>query len=301
MNVKLLVLFLLTVVIIMYIITTKVERYSQNTLTYVDFWSGFGGIDETIEYFAKQLESSRNLTFYSTFGNTPLKNNTINIQFSGESYCRDTTKFDLNLIHRKTDVENKIVFFPLFMSIVYKDKLLDKLKGRNRYGFPKKSKFCLFVVSNGNGKIRNDFFNNLNSVKKVDSCGSHLNNTGVYAPRDIESYLAFISQYKFMICFENLSQDYYLTEKLAYAYAGNTIPIYYGAPQVTHWFDMNSFFYISNQSDFKSTIDKILYLDQNHEKYMNMWQKPLFNTVPDELSLPKIVEKSKYVLGNSIK
>ncbi len=99
---------------------------------------------------------------------------------------------------------------PLFTSVWFQDNLWSRLQNRNN--FRGKTKFCLFVVTNGKGLVRNEFFKKLNSVRKVDSCGSFMNNTGIFAPRDVESYLNFISQYKFMICFENAKQDYYLTE-----------------------------------------------------------------------------------------
>src|SRR5690606_11217249 len=58
---------------------------------------------------------------------------------------------------------------------------------------PIKNKFCNFIYSNPNAKIRNEFFRILSNYKKVDSAGKHLNNLG-YRVKD---KLAFIDQYKF--------------------------------------------------------------------------------------------------------
>lgn len=50
-----------------------------------------------------------------------------------------------------------------------------------------------------------------------------------------------ISPYKYHIAIENCSTPYYWTEKLADAYLGNSFPFYYGAPNVSEYFDNRAF------------------------------------------------------------
>ena len=41
-----------------------------------------------------------------------------------------------------------------------------------------------------------------------------------------------LSKYKFNICFENIAQNYYVTEKIIDCFVAGTIPIYFGAPNI---------------------------------------------------------------------
>lgn len=279
---------------------------------YIDFSDGFKGDDHVLVYLKTALAlaqksplPSKKIVFYSVF-NTPdyfkslmkifNKVDSIKIQVSGESYHRTDIDFDLNLIHEKTNIQMKIVFFPYFTWMAYSNNLWHLLKNRP---FIPKTKFCLFVVSNGNCPVRNIFFKKLNAIKKVDSCGKFLNNTGINPPKDIIEYLNFISQYKFMICFENQQVDYYLTEKLLNAYAGNSIPIYYGAPNVLKWFNEESFLYLKNsfESNMDDIINLILSIDRSESLYKRVHSKNLIENIPEELDINQIVKKSKKVLS----
>lgn len=72
-----------------------------------------------------------------------------------------------------------------------------------------KTKFCCFVISNDvDGDLSNrriELFQNINKWKTVDSAGGVLNNTGYKAPRGID-FLRWMSQYRYMICIDVLSQ-----------------------------------------------------------------------------------------------
>lgn len=94
-------------------------------------------------------------------------------------------------------------------------------------------KFCCFVSSdNGNlegWKLRCDFFQYLcDNYKRVDAGGKINNNLGYYVPREENKYIEWVSDYKFMLCFENSRGSGYLTEKIFTAYAAGSIPIYWG-------------------------------------------------------------------------
>lgn len=92
----------------------------------------------------------------------------------------------------------------------------------------KREKFCAYVVSNGGLRgiryLREDFFDKLNSYKKVDSGGRHRNNIGHF----VADKHKWLQDYKFNLCFENSSYPGYLTEKLFDAYNAGCVPIYWG-------------------------------------------------------------------------
>ena len=143
-----------------------------------------------------------------------------------------------------------------------------------------KKDFCCFIVSNPNCKQRNTFYELLNQYKKVDSLGQFKKNSDILngIPRGSEEYYKIISKYKFIICFENVSQQYYLTEKIYNAFKSNVIPIYYGDPNITDIFNENTFINIKSPNDFSQTIELIKQLDNNDELYNNYFkEQPVLN------------------------
>jgi hypothetical protein len=140
------------------------------------------------------------------------------------------------------------------------------------------SKFCIFSVSNGGAKERNDFFTKLSQYKKVDSCGKHLNNMGYNCPggHSDSVYFEFISNYKFMICFENTSKTNYLTEKLVNAYYSGTIPIYWGCPNIADYINMNSILYLPpnyTDADINQLIQEVIRLDSDPQAYKEKYEQ----------------------------
>lgn len=139
--------------------------------------------------------------------------------------------------------------------------------------FANKKKFCCMVVSNAKAKDRIDFFNKLSKYKQVDSGGRYLNNVG--AP--VADKMKFISDYKFVISFENSSSPGYTTEKLIEPMLVNSIPIYWGNAAVGKDFNTASFINISNIENYQEAIEKIIELDKDEEKYMAMAAQPWLN------------------------
>jgi len=65
------------------------------------------------------------------------------------------------------------------------------------------------------------------------------------------------SEYKFSICFENLSYEGYVTEKIIDCFNAGVIPIYMGAPDINDFVPENSFI---DFRDFGSLSDLNIYL-----------------------------------------
>ena len=143
-----------------------------------------------------------------------------------------------------------------------------------------KTKFCCFIVSNSRCSERNDFYELLNKYKKVDSLGKFKNNCDILKNINFNSkdYYDVISEYKFIICFENVSKQYYLTEKIYNAFKSNCIPIYWGDPNVTDIFNEKTFIKIENRDSFSKKIELIKLLDNNDELYNNYFKEmPVLN------------------------
>jgi hypothetical protein len=137
-------------------------------------------------------------------------------------------------------------------------------------------------VSNGQCKTRNQIFSFLNSYKKVDSYGKYENNMNeiISYPYWSEEFIHFMGQYKFIICFENTKKGTYITEKIVNPYLARTIHIYWGTHHVKNLFNNESFLFLENESDdsYITLLNKIIELDQNDEKYLNMLNQPVFSS-----------------------
>ena len=85
-----------------------------------------------------------------------------------------------------------------------------------------------------------------------------------------------------MICFENKSQPFYLTEKLLNAYLAGCIPIYWGMKDIEYVINPKCFIHIRDESDFKDALERIKFIDSNEEEYKKMFNEPFFryNKVP---------------------
>jgi alpha(1,3/1,4) fucosyltransferase len=160
-----------------------------------------------------------------------------------------------------------------------------------------KKKFCCMVVSNPNCIERNQFFHKLSQYKKVDSGGKLLNNIGF----PVENKMEFIKDYKFVIAFENSSYPGYTTEKLIEPLLVNSIPIYWGNPEVGKDFNTNSFINIRDVSQFDAAINKIIELDTDDEKYLAMRNEPCFvnSIIPEEFTDKSIREFFDFIIEDS--
>jgi len=173
------------------------------------------------------------------------------------------------------------------------------LQPKNIESFKSKKKFCCMLVSNPNATERIEFFQKLSKYKKVDSAGRYLNNIG----HSVENKREFIKEYKFVISFENSSFPGYTTEKLVEPMLVNSIPIYWGDPEVGRDFNTESFV---NINDFRSHDDAIKYiieLDKDEEKYLAKASKPWFNDnkLSSEYSEESLLDFFDFIIKDSKK
>jgi alpha(1,3/1,4) fucosyltransferase len=245
---------------------------------FVDFWNGFIPEDN---FFIKRLQlyynviidSKPDYLFYSHNGNKNLKfNSCIKIYFSGENDVPDFNLCDYAIAFHHITFEDRYFRLPLYT--LY--KCFEEISNT---GFDLKNvstllnrKFCNFVVSNSKGAdpIREEFFRKLSEYKKVDSGGRYLNNIG----RPVTDKLEFIREYKFTIAIENSSASGYTTEKLVEPMAANSIPIYWGDPNVQLDFNKKSFICLKDFESIDQAIEEIIYLDTHDEAYIKMLSEP---------------------------
>jgi hypothetical protein len=200
------------------------------------------------------------------------------IDYTKQAYISPNIKHNIILFSEKTD--NHIINLPLFVYYIYGNNFLDKLIYRP---FVKKvpEHFCCWIVSNDQCQIRNKMFKMLNSYKKVHSYGNFANNMGMTLRFDYwtEDFRRFISNYKFMICFENSKFGTYSTEKIVNPYLAGIIPIYWSSPEIKNIFHENTMLFLEDEAEtsFQNMIEKIKELDNSDEKYLEFVNRPFFN------------------------
>jgi len=107
-----------------------------------------------------------------------------------------------------------------------------------------KTRFCAFIFANP-VFYREEFFRALSRYKPVDAPGRSMNNMGSIDPvpgkADWSAKVAFLRHYKFVVAFENSSRPGYNTEKLTHAIEADSLPIYWGDPQIGRSFNTARF------------------------------------------------------------
>jgi alpha(1,3/1,4) fucosyltransferase len=246
-------------------------------INFCDFWPDLERdnwfLDFLMKHFNVRLDDNPDYLFFSVYGNNHLNyNDCIKILYTGENIVPDFNLCDYALGTHYLDFGERYLRFPLY--IYYQWDFIQYLKKRPdidnwlKQSNQKlhKREFCNFIYSNNanSDPMRDLFFNELNKYKKVDSGGGHLNNIG----KRVEDKLEFIKDYKFTIAFENSSVPGYTTEKLIEPILMKSLPVYYGNPLVERDFNLNSFIWVKDHSDFNRAIEEIIMLDNDDELYI---------------------------------
>ena len=93
----------------------------------------------------------------------------------------------------------------------------------------------------------------------------------------------FLKDYKFTIAFENTSFSGYTTEKLVHPMLANSIPIYWGNPDVKRDFNKKSFINVQDFKDFNAVIKRIKEIDKDDGLYEKILNEPwLKNNTPNK-------------------
>lgn len=224
--------------------------------------------------------NNADLLICSCFGNLKLKYpNKTKIFLGFESVCKKYVEnSDINTYCFSSFSTNNNYNFGLYF--IYRGFNLYKQLKQPRQLYTK-TKFCICIVSNEDASFRKEFVMKLMEYKKVDCYGKLFKNcsndiietTSWYNPHIMD----IIKDYKFMICMENTQVDNYWTEKIINGYIGNTIPIYWGDPNICDIFNSESFINI-NKLGINSGIERIKELDNNTNYYDDMFEKiPITN------------------------
>ena len=118
----------------------------------------------------------------------------------------------------------------------------------------RKTGFCSFIYGNPHAHPRRDqLFHLLNSYKRVDALGPHLNNVGNRPSRtDGDWHRKLVAEkrpYKFSIASENATYAGYVSEKLTSSFRAHVVPIYWGDPTVAAEYNPEAFINANGMTD----------------------------------------------------
>lgn len=220
----------------------------------------------------------------------------VRILVMGENERPDFNLFDYAVGFDKIDFSDRYLYYPLYCWNIYTDKM-ERALSKHLYAddyYLTKQKFCNFIVSNGANanKIRDNMFDELSKVKKVDSAGRYRNNMADGKPIPYNKTTNFQEQYKFTIAFENSSYKGYTTEKIFQAWAAGTIPIYWGDPCITEQFNQDAFINCHNFASLSEMIDYVKRVDCDDELYLRIQKTPILK----EDSIVPIIRGEHYLM-----
>lgn len=252
-------------------------------ISFIDFWQGF---DYKIMNFYRFLcerygvsvmenPEDADYVFFSCFGDSHwlLSSSKIKIFFTAENITPDFNACDYAIAFDWMQYGDRYFRMSNIYGPHYSKKFVDIDVNREALTIPHKTDFCSFVVSNSFAdELRTQLFEILSQYKQVSSGGRYKNNVG----GPVSDKLEFERKHKFSICCENSSSPGYTTEKLYQAFAAQTVPIYWGDPEVCKVFNPKAFIYVNEFGSLDEVVDRVKSLDNDDEAYNAMLREPVF-------------------------
>lgn len=233
------------------------------------------------KYYEVELSENPDYIFFNESAYEHLNYNGIKIFYTGENIHPNFNLCDYAISFDYLDFSDRHYRLPIYLvANFYRDQEMEQV-GNQDFSkqlsltlddLKEKTGFCSFVYSNYLGDpTRKEFFDKLNTYKKVDSGGAYLNNIG----KKVSNKLEFELKHKFSIAFENSSRSGYTTEKLTTALLAKTVPIYWGNPDINKEFNDERFINCHNYKNFDEVIEKVKEIDSNDELYLKIVNTPV--------------------------
>ena len=256
-------------------------------IKYCDFWKHWNENDNFIinalrKKYNVEICDDPDYIFFSNFNEDFQHmdyNDCVKIFYTQENIVPDFNYADYGIGYDNIFFEDRYFRFPIYLIPERYGKSWDLMKKKHLIENENKMlerEFCSFVVSNGNAdEIRKQAFECLCTYKKVNSGGKYLNNIG-YEDGVLDK-LDFSRKHKFSLCFENTAHRGYTTEKIVEAFAAQTIPIYWGNPEITTLFNAKAFINVSDCRNVEEILERVKEIDNDDLKYMEMLKSPALN------------------------
>ena len=283
-------------------------KYSQ---IFIDLFSNVFNSKITIG-----TKDNADILIESIFGDSILDNRKWNYSFffSGEPKKNEPTDLytrPYTAILMNSRSYNNIIHFPFFVYyLTYASLDLNNLNNPNNQNnvnldyinqkvVPKK--FCCTFISNSNGTIRNSFIDKLEIYNKIDHYGKYKNNQGKQFGGNwhSEELVKKMSEYKFVIAFENSEDDAYITEKIINPLRANVIPVYWGNRRINDYFNTDRILHLYDINKMDELINQMMEIDKNNNKYFEIINQPVNDILNVEININTICYDIQRLLFNN--
>lgn len=255
------------------------------------------------KHYDVELSENPDFVFYSVFGTEFLRfPDSVRIFLAVEPVLPNYNDCDYAIGTSKLTFGERYFRTPPFSDYGEDDRWETLTKERQASQRDLERKFCNFVYSNAvNGigaRLRIEFCQKLAQYRHIDCPGSVLNNMeNVIEPRYfnsnrlseesfnsrwIWSKLDFLQGYKFSIAFENSAMPGWTTEKMIHPMMARSVPIYWGNPDVTEYFNPKAFINCADcEGNFEAVVQRVIELDRDEDQYLDMLRQcPLSDAYP---------------------
>lgn len=228
------------------------------------------------------------LKFYNNY-NKADKLNPIyfNILLDGEGhYLNNSLQFDFVFSTKKNLSGKNVLYLPCWSTPFIENFDIYDLLHRKFYI---KTKFCAFMYTNCDSKFqgvddRKNLYIELNAIKKVDNLGLCMSKKTAkqvdrYDNDWMQNAIKKYQDYKFVISYENLYVDGYISEKMILPLLAGCIPIYMGDPNVEKVFNKNCFIHARQFSSCKDLVSYILKVDQDETLFQSYIKSPIISEI----------------------
>lgn len=243
----------------------QLGHFDPHNNFWLDQWRRFASVEVVSDL------TQADVLMYSDWGQAHWRFQGPKIYHTGENMWPNFEECDLAFTSMHMPHEPRHVRLPIYFFYTQTPQALIKTAQYDpSLVLARKTGFCNFLVSNPRSPVRNAAFKALNAQKKVDSGGRHFNNLGF----QVQDKLPFVSQYKFTLAFENSSTPGYTTEKLLEPMLVDSLPIYWGNPDVAQDFNPDSFIVAERFSSIDALVEHVLEVDANDALYMRYLREP---------------------------
>ena len=255
----------------------------------IGFWSSFKPEKYLVfqslykRYDVQIVDSDPDFVVCSIFGNRYdyLKYPQVRIMISGENYIPDFNYIDYAISSYPINFYDRSFRLPFyFVDYTPRRELQEKSRDYSRDILKEKIYFANFIASHDSEfGLRGEMFEKLSKYKRVEACGSLFNNMpdGKCVKRSDNSKQEIQNKSKFTLCFESTKHEGFITEKILDAFYADTIPIYYGSSDVTDIINPKAFINCSDYPSLDDAVKKVIELDTDEDKYLEMLREPIFN------------------------